>query len=161
MNPPDPRPYAIPAEVLELIPESLVREHCVLPARVDQSTITIYCPDDERFGSEEREKIQFILNRPVDWWPAERDAVREAITKHLGELPVAVIDCDLKFRFRCPLLWEQLRSTGDAHIRFCEVCERSVHRAADASEAQRLARDGKCVAYTSVECDTVGLIEFE
>lgn len=161
MNVPDPRTYVIPPDVLELVPLSFVYEDCVLPARADERAIALFCPDDERFGLEERERIQFILNRPVEWWPTPRDVLQEAIAQHWGEPSVEVINCDVKFRFRCPRLWEQLRPTDDEGIRFCEVCAKSVHRAADANEADRLARQGKCVAYSTVSCETLGLIEFD
>lgn len=161
MNALDPRTHAIPPEVLELLPESLVRENCVLPALADERVITLFCPDDARFGLVDRERIQFILNRPVDWWPAQREVIQEAITQHLGELPAAIVNCDVKFRFRCPLIWEQLRPTDDAQVRYCEVCSKSVYRATDSIQADCLARQGKCVAYSSVSCDTMGLIEFD
>lgn len=81
MSAPDPRTYAIPPDVLQLVPEPVVREYCVLPARADNGTITIFCPDDSRFGFEEQERLQFILNREVEWWPAHRDSIRQTIRR--------------------------------------------------------------------------------
>ena len=121
-----------------------------------------FAPTTRNLGSQHREKIPFILQRPVEWWSAPRDAILEAITRHFGELPIMVHNCDVKFRFCCPQLWDQLRPTDDERIRHCDVCAKSVHRAADANEADLLARRGKCVAYSYTEySDTMGLIEFD
>lgn len=59
-------------------------------------------------------------------------------------------NCDWRFRFQCPLAWDQLARTGDAEIRDCGVCLRPVYRCHSEGEAAQHARLGRCVA---VEAD--------
>jgi uncharacterized protein (TIGR02996 family) len=54
--------------------------------------------------------------------------------------------CDKYFAFRCPKKWEQLRTTKDARVRYCEGCGQSVHYCGSIREAQRHADLGECVA---------------
>jgi uncharacterized protein (TIGR02996 family) len=50
------------------------------------------------------------------------------------------------FRFLCDRRWEDLRTTGDGAVRFCDSCRQSVHYCDTITEARRHAEDGHCVA---------------
>jgi uncharacterized protein (TIGR02996 family) len=54
--------------------------------------------------------------------------------------------CSNLFTFRCPRKWEQLRTTEDAEVRYCDGCERNVYYCGSVREAQKHAYRGECVA---------------
>jgi uncharacterized protein (TIGR02996 family) len=51
-----------------------------------------------------------------------------------------------RFEFVCPRKWEQLRTTDDADVRYCEGCRRNVYFCTGIDEAQMHADAGECVA---------------
>lgn len=70
----------VPAEVVSLVPESIAREHAVLPlAEVDGALkICMHDPDD----LETLDKLQFVLNRKLIIALAPRDQILSSVTKH-------------------------------------------------------------------------------
>jgi uncharacterized protein (TIGR02996 family) len=50
------------------------------------------------------------------------------------------------FRFLCDRRWEDLRTTDDGAVRFCDACRQNVHYCDTITEARRHADDGHCVA---------------
>ena len=60
-----------------------------------------------------------------------------------------IANCPVEFRFRCPKLWENLQSTEDSDIRFCETCRRNVHLCHDMGEVAGHALAGNCIAVLS------------
>ncbi len=67
----------------------------------------------------------------------------------MNEQPYARIECE--WTFRCPRAWHLLTPTAVEEIRYCEVCERSVHLAANSEELRAHAAAGHCVAVVTVE----------
>ncbi len=55
------------------------------------------------------------------------------------------------FRFgaACPQRWEQLKTTDESHVRFCESCRKNVYFCGSTEHAQRHANFGHCVAIDS------------
>ena len=51
-----------------------------------------------------------------------------------------------QFVFVCPKKWEQLRTTEDVGVRYCEGCRRNVYYCDSVAVAQRHADAGECVA---------------
>jgi uncharacterized protein (TIGR02996 family) len=62
----------------------------------------------------------------------------------LGRPPIE--KCELRFKFRCPLKWENLKPTEVAAVRFCQSCRKAVHYCHSIEEAQAHAEAGHCVA---------------
>lgn len=56
-----------------------------------------------------------------------------------------IINCE--FEFKCPLQWESLQKSEDDKIRFCNSCEKNVYFAYSQNELDKLASEGKCVAF--------------
>jgi uncharacterized protein (TIGR02996 family) len=69
--------------------------------------------------------------------------------------------CDDHFAFRCPKKWEQLRTTDDAAVRFCDACERPVYYCESIGEAQLHADAGECVAVSLTLFRRPGDVVFE
>jgi uncharacterized protein (TIGR02996 family) len=84
-----------------------------------------------------------------------------------------VENCGLQFQFECPRRWEQLQTTDDQTVRFCQGCDKNVHHCGSVEEAREAAAEGKCVAVDSrltrtpgdirppVEMMTMGIISSE
>ena len=60
-----------------------------------------------------------------------------------------VENCGLRFQFECNRRWEELKTTDDARVRFCEGCNKEVHHCGSIGEANEKAQEGKCVAVDS------------
>ena len=69
----------IPKSVAELIPESLAREHAVLPLSADDGQITILISDP--WDLETLDKLRFILNRRIEIALAPRSSIEAAINR--------------------------------------------------------------------------------
>lgn len=73
----------IPPAVLELVPESVARENCILPLAQDDGELTVIISDPNDF--ETLEKLRFILNRRIEVALAPRESITEAINRHYGQ----------------------------------------------------------------------------
>ena len=60
-----------------------------------------------------------------------------------------VENCGLEFSFKCPRRWEDLETTGNDTVRFCDDCRKHVHHCGSIGEARRQAGLGKCIAVDS------------
>ena len=67
--------------ILELLPESVVRESNVLPLDFADGDVTILVDITEPSSIETTEKVRFILNRRILCLHADADAVRKAIER--------------------------------------------------------------------------------
>jgi type IV pilus assembly protein PilB len=69
----------IPGQIVHLVPESIAREHAVLPLREDGGVLTVVMsnPDD----LETLDKLQFVLNRKIKVAIAPREAIMVAVNK--------------------------------------------------------------------------------
>ena len=74
----------IPQDVIELVPEAVARENCVIPLSVDDDALTVVVSDP--FDLETQEKLRFILNRRIEMALAPRDAIMGAINRHYGQV---------------------------------------------------------------------------
>lgn len=73
---------SIPASVIELVPESVAREHAVLPLNEDDGRLTVVTSDPLNF--EVLDKIRFILNRRIEIALAPKDKIEAAINRFYG-----------------------------------------------------------------------------
>jgi hypothetical protein len=73
----------IPAEVLELVPESLARENMAVPISVEGETLTVATvdPDDIALA----DKLTFVLARNIRLVPASPAEISEFIGHYYGE----------------------------------------------------------------------------
>ncbi len=74
---------SIPASVIELVPESVVRENAVIPLAEGDGRLTIIVSDPLEIDT--LEKLRFILNRHIDIALAPREAILEAINRYYGQ----------------------------------------------------------------------------
>ncbi|MGO8690385.1 MAG: GspE/PulE family protein [Thermoguttaceae bacterium] len=74
---------SIPAAVIELVPESVVRENAVLPLAEGDGRLTIIVSDPNEIDT--IEKLRFILNRQIDIALAPRESILEAINRYYGQ----------------------------------------------------------------------------
>ncbi len=86
----------IPQSLLELMPESVAREHLVLPVGLQGSHLAIATPTPR--NRETKDKLDFILNKTVVMFLADADEVLAAITQHYGQYETESIDSP-------PLIW--------------------------------------------------------
>lgn len=70
----------IPESVIELVPESVVRENTVLPLSEDEDSLKVIISDP--YDIDTVEKLRFILNRKIDIALAPRERISEAINKY-------------------------------------------------------------------------------
>ncbi len=75
---------SIPAEVIELIPESVARENVILPLSQDGETLTVIVSDP--LDIETIEKLRFILNRRVETALSPRELILENINRYYGQI---------------------------------------------------------------------------
>src|SRR5262249_12517928 len=92
-------------------------------------------------GDEQRESIRTRLEQlsqtlDVDW---------------VARLDRAPVENCLRFAFACPQRWEtlQVRSEGEARVRFCRACRKEVYHCHTVEEARDHAWVGHCVAVDS------------
>ena len=72
----------IPAEILELVPESVARENLVLPQAFDGETLTFAAVNPQDIAL--ADKLRFILNKNVRLVGAPREVIIRAINRHYG-----------------------------------------------------------------------------
>ena len=159
----DPRLASIPEAVIELVPESVARELCVLPFRTDGTCLWVFCPVDPDFSARERGRLSLILNRQIEWVPVDASLLQQAIDeRYLPWHEATITSCPPRFRFQCPKSWSSLEPTVDPRVRHCSECQCDVHWCENDVVAQRLGRQGKCVALANREyVETLGIIEFD
>jgi MshEN domain len=72
-----------PRAVLELVPESVAREHQILPLSLDGETLTCAAVNPDNLLVQDQ--LSFILNKRVRLVPASPWAIRVAINRHYGQ----------------------------------------------------------------------------
>lgn len=79
----DLREVDIPPNVVELVPESVARECCVLPLASDEDSLTVLISDPN--DVETLDKLRFILDRRISTALASRESISEAINRYYGQ----------------------------------------------------------------------------
>src|SRR5579872_755939 len=80
--------FTISSDVIELIPESVARENCLLPLASKRALLHVALSDPT--NRELIDKLEFILGREVKVHFAPREAVLQAIDRHYPSEPVYV-----------------------------------------------------------------------
>jgi type IV pilus assembly protein PilB len=73
----------IPISIVELVPESVARENCVIPLAEDDSGLRVLISDP--YDVETLDKLRFILDRKISIALAPRESILEAINKYYGQ----------------------------------------------------------------------------
>ncbi len=85
---------AIPPSVVELVPESVARENCVLPFAEEDGALKVVVSDPQDMDT--FEKLRFILNREVKIALSSRDSILDAINRHYGQIDAESADSMLQ-----------------------------------------------------------------
>jgi type IV pilus assembly protein PilB len=80
----------IPKAVIELVPESVAREHSVLPLTLENNTLKVITADPANYDT--IQKLTFILNKDVQPVLADLEQIREAINRHYGQTETESMD---------------------------------------------------------------------
>lgn len=74
----------IPPSVVELVPESVARENCILPFAEEDGALKVVASDPDDLATQD--KLRFILNREVKIVLAPRESILDAINRHYGQI---------------------------------------------------------------------------
>ncbi|MCU0705679.1 MAG: Flp pilus assembly complex ATPase component TadA [Fimbriiglobus sp.] len=80
----------IPKAVIELMPESVAREHVVLPYEVEGQVLKVITADPTNY--ETLQKLQFILNKDIQPVLAVPEQIQEGINKNYGQSETESMD---------------------------------------------------------------------
>mgnify|MGYP001807403553 CR=1 FL=1 len=80
----------IPKAVIELMPESVAREHVVLPFELEGQVLKVITADPTNY--ETLQKLQFILNKDIQPVLAVQEQIQEAINKNYGQSETESMD---------------------------------------------------------------------
>jgi hypothetical protein len=134
----------IPADVVELVPESVAREICVMPFALEDGLLSLYCADDDAdTHAQSEDRLRFILDRSVRLHPLNRIQLCALIDHYYADIQ----NCPVKFRFRCPRTWQSLIDIGQAGVRHCPQCNELVYWCDSYEQAQTLGKQKYCVAF--------------
>jgi hypothetical protein len=144
--------------ILLLVPEPVVREHCVLPFAVVDDLLHLYCPDDLVTSVPPEDLLRLIVGRPIRLVPRARQLIRAAIDTYYGESPPpfpgpivpSIENCEPWFRYECPRKWNSLTPTADARVRHCPECNEHVYQCSSGAELEAL-RGKRCVFINDLE----------
>ncbi len=114
---------------------------------------------EEQGGPDELSRAAF-LRAEAEWGALlEEDEGRPALEERLRELAeglsagwLAVVgrrkieNCEVRFAFRCPKLWEELEPMAADAMRFCPGCRKEVHFCDTLETAREHAGRGHCIA---------------
>jgi hypothetical protein len=79
----------------------------------------------------------------ADWWI--QLVVRRGRIGNCGAAAGLAEPRYVKFAYECPMSWERLVPRADPRVRFCDRCQRDVHRVENVLDAERLALRGECI----------------
>jgi type IV pilus assembly protein PilB len=80
----------IPKAVIELMPESVAREHVVLPFELEGQVLKVITADPTNY--ETLQKLQFILNKDIQPVLAVQEQIQEGINKNYGQSETESMD---------------------------------------------------------------------
>lgn len=147
----------IPEAILLLVPEWILREHCVLPFAVIDDLLHFYCPADLTNSVPLEDTLRLIAGRQVRLVPLARSRIIAIIDSYFGEPPPPfpgpivppIENCEPWFRYECPRKWDSLTLTDDASVRHCPECNEFVYQCSSGAELEAL-RGKRCVFINSL-----------
>ncbi len=66
----------------------------------------------------------------------------------------ARIRCE--FRFKCPQVWDRLRTTAVEGVRHCPECNRDVYLALTEEDVRKYSDEGRCIAVPVLQKNPAG-----
>lgn len=99
----------IPQAIIELMPESVAREHRAIPVALNGAYFAIATPTPQDWSV--AEKLSFILNKDVVMFHADSDQVLDRINHHYGQSETESIDCIL---YEFPPILDQNNNTSQS-----------------------------------------------
>ncbi len=73
----------VPPAIIELVPESVVRENAILPLSEEGDALKVVVSDP--LDLDTLDKLRFILNRKIEIALAPRESIQESINRHYGQ----------------------------------------------------------------------------
>lgn len=135
----------INAVALQLVPQSVAQEHCVLAIGFEGDALRLIVPTD--FMAESGHIIRFILNREFIVDHADRSLLLSLIDHHYAAANSDITNCNTQLRFICPKQWADLTPTDCRDERLCQSCNRLVYFCYTQIEFDRRRDAGDCVAF--------------
>jgi type IV pilus assembly protein PilB len=80
----------IPKAVIELMPESVAREHVIMPYELEGQVLKVVTSDPTNY--ETLQKLQFILNKDIQPVLAVQEQIQETINKNYGQSETESMD---------------------------------------------------------------------
>ena len=80
----------IPKAVIELMPESVAREHVIMPYELEGTVLKVVTADPTNY--ETLQKLQFILNKDIQPVLAVQEQIQETINKNYGQSETESMD---------------------------------------------------------------------
>lgn len=155
--------YLIDPNVLELMPESLAREHGVLPIRFVDGQLHLLLAN-QRDLADVLQKLHFILNKDLVHEIGDPSTVHALVDTAYSMQGARVTRCSQLFALTCSQKWLELDETDDPDERHCPDCEKTVYHCETVAEALDHAERGHCVALhdpsAGVETVTSGMMIF-
>lgn len=143
---------------LQLFPESVARENCVLPVAVNCDTLHLIVPSDNLSkaiaGRPLLDMLQFILARELTCELADRTVLSSFVDLHYNAAYSKITNCDRKFAINCPKLWADLPPTENVLVRFCDVCRKDVYFCRTDDELESHSRLDHCIAIYDYELES-------
>ncbi|MBB3210679.1 hypothetical protein FHS27_006527 [Rhodopirellula rubra] len=150
---------AIDEYVLEIVPETVARNHTVLPLSWDETTIHLIIPYDTLGRTEELlTTLRFILDRKLTYDVAERSMLETTVDLHYSAFGSVIQNCPRAILFRCNKRWVDLDRTGDSQLRHCGKCDTNVRLCKTGDELDAAVARGECVAYFDRSKAFLGMI---
>jgi hypothetical protein len=139
----------IPPEVMELVPESLVTEHFILPLAVDDQYVSIAYPYDIACNAltELDHRLRLIFNRSIELIAFRREELQEAIEWYYRDARIEACGATSpSINYRCPRWWLKLVPTEVATVRYCTECQEPVYLYTTEEELASHIQANHCVA---------------
>src|SRR4051812_30545362 len=63
--------------------------------------------------------------------------------------------CDI-LKYKCPLLWKNLKETSNPKIRFCDECKKNVYHVKNKADLEQSLKEKKCVMFAMADIEDLG-----
>ena len=146
----------VDAAAIQLVPESVAREHCVLPVALAEGKLKLVLPTTvDDLSDKTIDILRFVLGRDFDYDTAPRDPLFRIVDLHYLASYSEIQNCDVHFRFKCPKQWADLKPIADKFIRHCDNCDHDVYYCYSKEELHERAEKNQCVAFC--DCDDLAV----
>lgn len=154
--------YTIEPDAFFALPESIAREHCLLPLALSDGKLRLVAGHREPAALDRSLRVvNFLTNLKIRYSIADFDTIAALVNELFSGSHIKVSRCALEFEVKCSKQWLELTPTADPAVRNCETCSRAVYWADDEAAALSHAQLGRCVAlYTDGILDSVGMLRY-